>query len=243
MTDDEGYEDDGEYEEAEYEEEAPEAQAGPAPAPERRETVIPIGEAVTPDTLHGVVAYTRSLNLGTRDNNAHFRVEMPFVVQPQWTPTQAAASAADAFYQCKAVVLEQAGLAFSIDEGGVLHETIRKAFPDAERKNERRIRAVRDDEDEPEEQARRAHPSNGEFPHPADMDRPKHISEDLWDDLCENYGDGWYDNRAAKAKGDYKATASDFVRASDRKSLWLKPFRGGEGGNRRQPARRGGYDN
>ena len=57
------------------------------------------------------------------------------------------------------------------------------------------------------------------------MEQPSHIADELWDDLVENYDDGWYDNRPQKETGEYLPTASDFVRASDRKSLWLKPFK------------------
>lgn len=227
--------------------EEPEPKARKKPTREASVT-IPIGEAVTAESMHGVVAFTRSINLGERDHNAHYRVEMPFVVQPGWTPAQGAASAADAFYQAKAVVLEQAGLEFSIDESGVLHEAVRKTFPKAEkqRPNERRMRAVREEEEDEgdEEQTNGHHPAGrtrgtGGMMHPADMDRPKHISQGLWLDLCEGLGDTWYDNRPRKESGEYKSTAADFVRADDRKSIWLKPFRQP---GQRAGARRGGYD-
>lgn len=194
----------------------------PVPEPTRRETVIPIGEAVTPETLHGVVAFTRSLNLGSRDNNAHFRCELPFVVQPQWKPDQVAAQAADTFYQCVAVVLQQAGLPFTVGEDGVLHEVV-KAFAGAQRVDEGR---------RPERERQPAARPSSEFPHPADMRRPDHIGEGLWRDLCENYED-WYDNRADKASGDGYENGPDFKRKDDGKGLWMKPFRReGGGGNR-----------
>lgn len=218
----------------------------PVDPPARRETVIPIGEAVTPETLHGVVAFTRSLNLGSRDNNAHFRCELPFVVQPQWKPDQVAAQAADTFYQCVAVVLQQAGLPFTIGEDGVLHEVV-KAFPGAQRVDESRPRRQESDEDRPA----RSGGGSGEFPHPADMRRPDHIAAGLWADLCDNYED-WYDNRADKASGDGYENGPDFKRKDDGKGLWLRPFRRegerGGGGNRGGHARSGGgnrrqYDN
>jgi hypothetical protein len=192
----------------------------PVAEPKRRETVIPIGEAVTPETLHGVVAFTRSLNLGSRDNNAHFRCELPFVVQPQWTPDVVAAQAADTFYQCVAVVLQQAGLPFTVSDDGVLHEVV-QAFPgtkqvERERRSERQESPGR---------------NRNEFPHPADMRRPDHIGEGLWRDLSENYDD-WYDNRADKASGEGYENGPDFKRKDDGKGLWLKPFRRDSGGGR-----------
>jgi len=232
--DDDGYEEDG----YDYEGDPtvqpvnpPDPQPVPEPTP-RRETVIPIGEAVTAETLHGVVAFTRSLNLGSRDNNAHFRCEMPFVVQPGWTPDQCAAQAADAFYQCVAVVLGQAGLPFAVGEDGVLHEVI-KNFPGA-----RRVDQAEGDR----RPARRPEGGGGgdQFPHPADMRRPEHIRADDWDDLCERYED-WYDNRADKASGQGYENGPDFKRRDDGKGLWLRPFRrdgGGRGGDRH--ARSGG---
>ena len=144
---------------------------------------------MTPETLHGVVAFTRSLNLGSRDNNAHFRCELPFVVQPQWKPDQVAAQAADTFYQCVAVVLQQAGLPFTISDDGVLHEVV-QAFTGAKPVEQRA------------ERQESSSGSSSRFPHPADMRRPEHISEGMWRDLCENYDD-WYDNRADKASGEY----------------------------------------
>jgi hypothetical protein len=196
----------------------PEPDNQPVAAPQRRETVIPIGEAVTPETLHGVVAFTRSLNLGSRDNNAHFRCELPFVVQPQWKPDQVAAQAADTFYQCVAVVLQQAGLPFTISDDGVLHEVV-QAFTGAKPVEQRA------------ERQESSSGSSSRFPHPADMRRPEHISEGMWRDLCENYDD-WYDNRADKASGEYAAGSPDFKRKDDGKGLWITPFRREGGGNR-----------
>ena len=228
MTDYDGtYDDDGNVDEEGYDySQDPNVRAiippepEPVDPPKRRETVIPIGEAVTPETLHGVVAFTRSLNLGSRDNNAHFRCELPFVVQPQWKPDQVAAQAADTFYQCVAVVLQQAGLPFTVSDDGVLHEVV-QAFTGAKQVDDR---------------PRRQESSGGgggrsEFPHPADMRRPEHIGEGLWRDLCENYDD-WYDNRADKASGDGYENGPDFKRKDDGKGLWMKPFRREGGGAR-----------
>jgi hypothetical protein len=215
----------------------PEPEPVPVATPERRETIIPIGEAVTPETLHGVVAFTRSLNLGTRDNNAHFRCEMPFVVQPQWSPVQCAAAAADAFYQAVAVVLQQAGLPYAIGDEGVIHEVV-KEFPGA-----RRVDQPEPRQDEVSDRRERNGSSGArDFPHPADLSRPEHIRADVWRDLCENYDD-WYDNRADKASGDAYKSSPDFKRKDDGKGLWMRPFKRDAGGGRgggRSHARSGG---
>lgn len=204
----------------------------PDPAP-RRETVIPIGEAVTPETMHGVVAFTRSLNLGSRDNNAHFRCEMPFVVQPQWAPDQVAAQAADTFYQCVAVVLQQAGLPFTVGEDGVLHEVV-QAFPGT-RRVDQDTGQDRGPRREPQYDQGNSRGGGGQFPHPADMRRPEHIRTEDWRDLCANYED-WYDNRQEKADGSGYPNGPDFKRKDDGKGLWLTPFRkdGGRGGRQHQ---------
>lgn len=198
--------------------------------------VIPIGEAVTAETLHGVVAFTRSLNLGSRDNNAHYRCEMPFVVQPGWPPEQCAAQAADAFYQCVAVVLQQAGLPFTVGEDGVLREVLR-SFPGAREVEQDRPRRDRDD-DRREDNGSPA----SSFPHPADLRRPDHIRDSDWRDLCDHYDD-YYDNRDDKHSGQAGASSPDFKHKDSGKGLWLTPFRregggGNRGGNRRQYERR-----
>ena len=82
-----------EYED-EQEEEQEEEQAAAPLLPIRGQAPIPMGEVDTGEALHGLVAFTRSVNLGMRDDNAHFRIEMPFLVQPGWSwPTIAAMAA------------------------------------------------------------------------------------------------------------------------------------------------------
>jgi hypothetical protein len=220
------------------------------PVPSRGTAPIPMGEVNTGEQVQGLVAFTRSVNLGTKDNNAHFRIELPFVVQPGWDWPTVAAQAADAFFHCKAVIYDQAGLPFTVDEGGVLRETLRHHFPDAEPV---RGRQARQGTREPSRGGGRPAGGGSRFPHPRDMDQPEHISDELWWDLVDNYGD-WFDNRPRKAgpwtdengveQEAYKATASDFVRRSDRKSVWLRPFaKAGSRGGRSGGGQGRGYDN
>jgi hypothetical protein len=185
---------------------------------------IPVGEVETEQTMVGTVKVTRSLSLGGKNDQVHLGIEIPFVVQPSWKPEEVAAHAADACFQAKATVYEQLGLQFTIDEGGVLREVIRHHFPDAKRVDEDEP-LPRRDRAEPRQDRPKAKRSPTRDPHPADIERPEHIDEEEWDDLVENYEEEWYDNRARKRKGEFKATSPDFTRRSDRKGLWLKPFR------------------
>lgn len=204
---------------------------------------IPMGEIDTGEALEGHVAFTRSVNLGTRDDNAHYRIEMPFVVQPGWDWATIAAHAADAFWHCKAVVYDQAGLPFTVDEGGVLRETLRHQLPDAEPAPAPERHRPPEREPAPRDESGNGRPARtgGRFPHPRDMDQPEHIPDDIWWNLVDNFDD-WYDNRPQKAKGEYKDTASDFVRKGDRKSVWLRPFAQASGGGRSSGGRGRGYD-
>lgn len=236
-ADDEGYADD-DTDNYDYSNDPNVAQVKDEPRTERLETVIPIGEAVTPETLHGVVAFTASVNLGTKDNNRHFRCELPFVVQPQWTHDQAAAQAASYFNRCVAVTLNQAGLPMAVDDEGILREVV-KRFDGAQRVEAPRRR----DDDRGDRRSSESDEPPGGFPHPADMRRPDHVNERMWRDLCENYDD-WYDNRGDKASGQAFDSSPDFKRKDDGKGLWLRPFRrennqrgGGDRGHDRRSSR------
>ena len=148
---------------------------------------IPMGEIDTGEALEGHVAFTRSVNLGTRDDNAHYRIEMPFVVQPGWDWATIAAHAADAFWHCKAVVYDQAGLPFTVDEGGVLRETLRHQLPDAEPAPAPERHRPPEREPAPHDESGNGRPARtgGRFPHPRDMDQPEHITDDIWWDLVD----------------------------------------------------------
>lgn len=177
-------------------------------------TPVPLAEVETPNTLHGEVKFTRSVALtgGRNGDMAHLSVTLPFAVQPGMDLPTVAALASDVFFQAKAVVFEQAGIEFTYDEGGIIHEVIKRHFPGAETSEAPR-RASRDDEDDDED-----------FPRPRAMEKPAHIKTAVWRDLCDNPGD-YYDNRAAKASGKYKATSPDFKHRETGEGIWLRPPR------------------
>jgi hypothetical protein len=177
---------------------------------------------MTAETMTGMVKITRSINLGSKDNNLHIGAELPVMIQPGWTPDQISAMYTDGFYQIKAVVYEQAGIEFSVDEGGILREVIGHHLPGT---TEERAPARSSGGGGGERAARQARG----FPDPRDLERPPHIDEVLWDDLCDNPGD-WYDNRGDKASGSKAASWPDFKSKQDGTGIWLAPFRRGNGG-------------
>jgi hypothetical protein len=234
---------DDDVEEVEDEEEPRPAAVRRVPRPA---TKLPISEVETKETLHGEVRFTISSNMGQRDENRHLSIAMPYPVQPHWTPEERAAAAADTAFQVKALGYEQAGIEFSIDEGGVIHEVIRKAFPGTRAVDPTEKLGAYGRRLPPEErEERQPRQDDGEFPHPRDLTKPGHVSRELWEDLVDTYdNEDWYDNRPRKDSGEYKATAADFKRVSDSTSIWLKPFKreGGPGGKRPVNAGRRGYD-
>jgi hypothetical protein len=187
---------------------------------------LPIGEVVTEDTMQGLAKLTRSLNLGTRDNNVHLGIELPFVVQPGWSWEKIAASAADAMFQAKAIVYEQLGVEFTTNENGVLMEVVRASLPGTT------VERARDDgrgrpPSGPSRQGgggerRPAQPQS--FPDPTFMECPPHVDADLWASIQDNPGE-WWDNRADKASGKVSSKYPDFRPKNGGQGVWITPFR------------------
>ena len=204
-----------------------------ATAPEKAAAKVPLGQVETDETLHGEVRITRSLSLGSKNDQIHLSVMLPVVVQPGWSLPQQAVAAADTCGIVKSLVYSQLGLEFTIDEEGIMHEVLR-SFPGAEKVRDPEPRSrreeLREDDDRraDERQSRRdeyrENGGSGRFAHPADLKRPEHVDSEVWDDLVHNFDD-WYDNRRDKDSGKYKNTAPDFKRAEDGEAVWLKPFR------------------
>lgn len=245
--------------EAEYEDDTTEAEPEPTPEPAavatkarkqaakqpKPKSVLPIGEVETVETLHGAVSITRGIGLGTKNDQVYIKCELPVVIQPGWTPEEDAAAASIMMNMAKSVVYEHGGLPFTIDEGGIIHEAIRHHFPDAEP-----LGGADREDDRRQERRHERHDRRGSgsgargFPHPSEMERPDHVEEEDWDDLCDNYED-FYDNRKDKADGTAFARSPDFRAKGDGPSIWLTPYspdnsrRGGRSGsNNRSRARR-----
>ena len=194
--------------------------------PPDKRAPLPIGELTTEDTMQGLVKITRSMNLGTRDNNVHLGIELPFVVQPGWTWEQTAASAADAMFQAKALVYEQLGVEFTTNDNGVLMEVVRAQLPGASAERGR-------DDGRGRPPSGQSRPGGGgerpvtrlrTFPDPRDLECPPHIDAELWADIQNNPGE-WWDNRADKASGKVSSKYPDFRPKDGGQGVWITPFR------------------
>ena len=182
--------------------------------------VLPLGEVETPETKYGIVAITRQMNMGGgKDDNKWYRFECPVPFQPGWDLDQCAVQAVQYFNMTEAVVCEQAGLSVEMSENGILREVrVREAFPDAEEvKPERRSTAPR--RSSAGHRTQQSGRSQIVYPHPADLDQPPDVSDEDWDDLCNNFDD-WYDNRASKAQGKVPR-GPDFKHKQDGTGIWL----------------------
>ena len=213
----------------------PQVRKVPRPQAPQRAERLPVGDIETAETLTGLVKITRSLSLGSRNDQVHMGIEQPFPIQPGWSPERCASAAADAFASAKSVLYEQLGVDFTVDEGGIVREVIRHQFPGT---REERSPARSED------RGTGGGGSGGgsRYTPPREMDKPDHVKRDDWDDLVSN-PDDWFDNRPDKASGQYKDTAPDFKRKGrgDQPAIWLRALRPagrshGGGGNRR------GYD-
>jgi hypothetical protein len=220
--DDEPFPDDPE-DGVEPEEETPrpkKAAEKPAAAPRKRAAVPPpLAEAEIPGSLQGEVRFTRSVRVGGRDDNAHYSVSLQFGYQQGMNLEDLAALAADYYFQAKSIVFQEANLAFTVDENGVVHEVLRTLEATEERPARRRSR---DDDDEPEEERPRRRDDDLDLP----SKRPSHIDADVWRDLQDN-PDDWYDNRAKKKSGKFSANAPDFKNKDTDEAVWLTPPRRG----------------
>jgi hypothetical protein len=197
-----------------------------APQPRPVARVIPIGEAETGDTItDNEVSYTRQVNLGSRDDNAWFRMSLRFPTQPGWEMDQIAVQGVAYFNTVVSVVCEQAGLPVFVTESGVVREAIHTLLPGAEEVQEDRPAPRR--RQERSQPSRRASSGGGgrgrNYPPPSEIDKPDHIDAEDWDDLCSN-PDDWYDNRADKAKGIGHPQGPDFRHKQDGTGLWMRPY-------------------
>lgn len=203
----------------------------------RRLPVIPLGEAETEETMHGLVGYTRQVNFGDRDNNCWAKMELPFPIQPGWEMDQVAVQAVAYFNTVVSVVSEQLGLPVMVTDSGVVREAIHRHFPDAEevgdgaprRQPQRRQTQQRR---QPARQQQQNSAPRRSYPHPSELDKPDHIEIEDWEDLCNNSGD-WYDNRSDKAQGIGHPQQPDFRHKTDGTALWLQPYNPAQGGGNR----------
>jgi hypothetical protein len=202
----------------------------PAPRPARVEH-LPVGDVETETTMAGLVKITRSMSLGSRNDQVHMGIELPFPIQPGWRPERIAQAAADTFSVARSVLYEQLGVDFTVDEGGVVREVIRHQFPGT---SEERAGAASQRSDQGSGGGSRYTP-------PREMNRPDHVNRRDWDDLVDN-PDDWFDNREDKQSGKYKDTAPDFKHrgSGNQVAIWLRPLRSG-GNNRHQAQRSGSY--
>lgn len=152
----------------------------------------------------GTVYFSRKVQ--PRDYEAaEAGIYVQFDVPPEATNSDLMAAANDAFYTAKGLVLEQLGLEFSVNEGGVIMETIHRHFG-----------ATQNVAAAPQQQAAPPPPAAA----PAATAPPSGAR------TCAGCGGtNFYDNSEKKASGEYKANAPDF-KCSDKncgKGVWLKP--------------------
>lgn len=197
----------------------------PAGAKKRAAVPPPLAEVEgVPGSLQGEVRFTRSIRVGGRDDNAHFSVMLQFGYQQGMTLDDLAALAADYYFQAKSIVFQEANLAFTVDDNGVVHEVLRSL--EAEEEKPRRSKPRDEDEDADERPARssrsRRDDDDDDFNLPDE--RPRHIAADVWRDLTKN-PDDWYDNRPKKRSGKFSANAPDFKNKDTDEAVWLTPPR------------------
>lgn len=231
------YEDDEEFpsgepdDEGEPEPAVPAVRKAPSKAPagakKRAAVPPPLAEVEgVPGSLQGEVRFTRSVRVGGRDDNAHYSVSLGFGYQQGMSLEDLAALAADYYFQAKSIVFQEANLAFTVDDNGVVHEVLRSL--DAEEDKPRTRKPRDEDEDErPARSTRSRRDDDDDDDGPALPDeRPRHISADAWRDLTKN-PDDWYDNRPKKRSGKFSANAPDFKHKDTDEAIWLTPPRRG----------------
>lgn len=203
-----------------------------APAVARKRAAVPPPLAEVegvPGALQGEVRFTRSIRVGGRDDNAHYSVMLQFGYQQGMTLEDLAALAADYYFQAKSIVFQEANLAFTVDDNGVVHEVLR-SLGGEEEKPARSTRRRDDDDDDEAPRGR----SGGRSSRDDDDDegdalpdeRPRHIAADVWRDLKKN-PDDYYDNRPKKRSGKFSANAPDFKHKDTDEAIWLTPPRRG----------------
>src|SRR5262245_49632471 len=77
---------------------------------ERAAAGLPIGQVETDETMEGRVRITRSLSLGSKNDQIHLSVDHPYQIQPGWGLAQQAVVIADTCGLVKTMVYSQLGL-------------------------------------------------------------------------------------------------------------------------------------
>lgn len=175
------------------------------------------------DTARGTVAFSRKVSVRQYESaEASIYVQFDIPTDPQLTDEARGeaiiANARAAFFQAKALVLEELGLEFSVTEGGVIMETLNHTFG--------KVTEVT-----PTPAAVEAAPTAAgddvtiaaSPPFSADTkDKGERAGNKAW--ATKRYAafpDEFYDNRDKKASGQYKDTAPDVKHKTSGVALWL----------------------
>ena len=153
-------------------------------------------DAAIPKVLTGTVGFTRKVQPAQYEG-AEASIYLQFDYDPADSIEAIVAKAEGAFAQAKGLVFEQLGIEFSVNEGGRIMETVRKAFGAVENVTPIRPAAA-----------------------PAAVDHAAAGAGGMTCKQCQ--GTEFYDNRAKKASGEFKANSPDFKCKGCGKGVWPK---------------------